>query len=312
MNAAWMRTLTVTLTSTKFKKKFVFGENHLKNQNDLAISVHGYKYMSSLKDSCTISISNLTYSEIVQIIDGQFYDVEVRSGYEKLGSHTIFKGYVIYISNVLNDRMTNTAVLICGSSLVARFGQSRINLSINSGINMYSALKFVCKRAGVPNSNVSQQLKKKIITEVLTTNGSAASWINRLAQSDTSLLINTDEASNSFVSIFDGTKDDSKKIILKSELFNLSGGYPQLNADGLSFFLMPTFNFSCGEVVQLDNSIINIGGGNATENRGYYLDKDGCYVVYEVEYELENRGSNFYQRLLCKSRSLVRNILGDK
>ena len=46
--------------------------------------------MSALKDVCTIKISNLTYSEITQIITGKFFDIEVWCGYKKgTGNHLL-------------------------------------------------------------------------------------------------------------------------------------------------------------------------------------------------------------------------------
>lgn len=131
---AWMRILEVHLTSRLLKRKFIFGTNDDVTDNNLNISITGSKYMSTLKDICTIKIDNLTYDEIIAIIKGQYYDVEVRCGYKDAGSRIIFKGGVLYISNSLNSDKTNTAIILCGSQLVARYGQSRINLTLNSDI----------------------------------------------------------------------------------------------------------------------------------------------------------------------------------
>ena len=53
---AWLRILTINFTSTKLKKKITFGENYKNNKEDLNISVTLNKYMSPLKDSCSIKI----------------------------------------------------------------------------------------------------------------------------------------------------------------------------------------------------------------------------------------------------------------
>ena len=60
---AWKRELKVILTSTLLKKKITFGES---KQTNLRISITGNKYLSSLKDSFTLKITNLTYNEIIQ------------------------------------------------------------------------------------------------------------------------------------------------------------------------------------------------------------------------------------------------------
>lgn len=310
---AWMRILTVTFTSSKLKKKLVFGENYLNNRPDLNIDIVGYKYMSSLKDSCTIRISNLTYNEIVQLIQGEFYSVEVKAGYQSSGTQTIFKGGVLYISNSLGDRKTNTAIILCASDLVAKYGQSRLNLTLNSGINIYSALNFICKRAGIPNTNISTQFKKQFIQDVVNVNDTAASWIDKFATQNNNIIVNSDNLTEGVVMMYDANKSNARVIKLNSDNINLTGGYPQLSKDGLNLSIMPTFSFMCGDVIEVDNSIIDI---SATSNdvsqlsKGYYLDKDGLYTIFEMNYHLQNRGPQFSVNLTCKSRSLISNITG--
>ena len=112
---AWMRILEVTLTSRKMKRQMVFGSNWRNGKDDLNIDIVGNKYMSALKDSCTIKLSNLTYSELIQIISGEFYDVTVKCGYRDANVQTIFDGGVLYISISLDDKKTNTVVILCAS-----------------------------------------------------------------------------------------------------------------------------------------------------------------------------------------------------
>lgn len=313
MANAWMRILEVHLSSTKLKKKYVFGANDTVNSENFSINVQGYKYMSTLKDSCTIKIDNLTYTEVVNIISGEYYDVEVKAGYRSLGAQTIFKGGVLYISNSLNTDRTNTIIILCASQLIAKFGQSRLNLSLNSGINLYSALRFVCKRAGIPNSSISTQFKKKFLQEISNVNNTAASWIDALTQNNTSYIANSDSIVGDTVSIFDANKSNARVIKLKNTFINLNGGYPQLTAEGIRLSIMPTFSFMCGDVIEIDNSIINLPVENKNEvskNYGYYLDKDGQYMITEMTYQLQNRGSDFSINIMGKSRSLISNFSG--
>lgn len=308
---AWMRNLKVTLTSRKLKKQIVFGGNE--DGPNLNIDVRGHKYMSTLKDECTIRISNLTYSEIVRIIDGQFYDVTVEAGYRSSGSNVFFDGGVIYISNSLDDERTNTVIILCGSKLVAKYGQARINLTLNSGINMYSAIKYICKVNGISTANISQQLKKSFLNEPSTVSNSASSWINSFCQENSEYIVNSDSSTGSTLSIFDCTKSNARVIDLTSRLSNLVGGYPQLTNDGLSFSIMPTFNFMCGDVVKMDNSIISLPTNSRKEveqNYGYFLDKDGLYMIYEMDYSFQNRGADFSINILAKKRSLISDYVG--
>lgn len=312
---AWMRILTVTFTSKSLKKSMIFGENYKQDKPDVNIEVQGYKYMSTLKDACTIRITNLTYNEIIQLIQGQFYDVEVKAGYRTIGAQTIFKGGVLYISNSLGDRKSNTVIILCASNLVAKYGQSRLNLTLNSGINMYSALNFVCKRAGVPNSNISTQFKKQFLNDVMSVNNTAASWIDNLCSNNKNYIANTDGTTDSSFSIYDASKSNSRILKLNSKNVEIVGGSPQLTSDGLTFSLMPTLSLMCGDVVQIDNSIISIEVENQSEikkNYGYYLDKEGMYTIFQIRYNLQNRGSAFSYNITAKSRSLISNIIGGK
>lgn len=307
---AWMRVLTVSLSNGK--KKFVYGEQYLQDKRDYNIVVTGFKYMSALKDVCTIQISNLTYSEIVQLIDGKFYQVEVKAGYRTSGSMTIFKGEVLYISNSLGDNKTHIATILCASSLVARFGQSRLNLSLNSGVNMYSAIRFLCKRAGIKDTNISTQYKKLFNKNIDQVNGTAASWIENLAKNNSSYIVNSDEINGAFVSMYDANRSNARVITLRSDNIILTGGFPRLTKEGLILTMMPTFSFMCGDVIKIDNSIIDISAetqNEVKENRGYYLDEDGLYTIYQIDYTLQNRGPQFSIVLTCKSRHLVSNLL---
>lgn len=302
---AWMRILRVTFTSKKYNLKMIF------TQDDLTISIEGDKYMGCLSDSCTIKINNLTYSEIVRLIAGEFYDVVVECGYEDSYLQTIFKGGVLYITNSLNDRKTTITTILCGSELVARFGQTRMNLSLQSGINIYTAVKFVCDRAGIPNSNVSPAFKTKFLQEVMNANDTIGNWIDALAKYDNSMISSSDGSLNSTVMIFDSLIDSQKIIKISENSIDLSGGYPQLDTSGLTLTVMPTMPFHCGEIIQLDPSYINIID-DGTQNTGIFMDPKGQYMIYEMHYTLENRGSSFSVRMLCKSRSLLTNVTSQR
>ena len=187
---AWMRALTITLTSIKLKKQFTFGANYAKNKPDLNIDVSLNKYMSSLKDQAVIRIDNLTYNEMTQIIMGEFFDVDIWCGYRNAAVNKIFSGGVFYISNQLNPNKTHTAIIICTSKMVAKFGQSRLNLTLNSGINIYSAINFICGRAGMPNANISTQFKKQFLDEVMNVNDTSTSWLDKLCNSNKTYIQN--------------------------------------------------------------------------------------------------------------------------
>ena len=74
----WIRQLQVVLTSQKTKSKIVIGDD----DSNLTMKINIYKYMSALKDNATIKITNLSYDVILQIMTGQYYNVEIWAGYK--------------------------------------------------------------------------------------------------------------------------------------------------------------------------------------------------------------------------------------
>lgn len=310
---AWMRALTVTLTSTKLKKQFTFGANYVNNRPDLNIDVTVNKYMSSLKDHAIVRIDNLTYNEITQIVMGEFFDIDIWTGYRNASINKIFSGGVFYISNQLNANKTHTAIIICTSKMVAKFGQSRLNLTLNSGINMYSAINFICRRAGMPNANISTQFKKQFLDEVMNVNDTATSWLDKLCSENTNFIQNADAITGQTFSIFDAAKSNSRVIKLTPGNILLTGGYPRLTTDGLKLTLLPSFAFMCGDVIQIDNSIIDISVTSKSEvskNYAAYFSQKGQYMIYEMNYHLCNRDSDFTLTLLCKNRDRISAYVG--
>lgn len=318
MPKAWMRILQVRLTSTSLKKSMVFGTNWMNGRDDLNIEVSGSKSLSPLKDACTIKISNLTYGEIVSIISGKFYDVEVLCGYRSGSLVSMFKGGVIYISKSMTDIKTGVVTILCASRLIAKYGQSRLNLTLNSGINMYAALNYICKQAGIPNTNISTQFKTKFIDEVTTINTDLATWIDNLTNSNEGWFCNSDGSTNSVISLFDANKSNLRTIKLNKDNIILTGGYPQLTNDGVRLTVMPTFAFMCGDTIEIDNSIIQIPVDDISEisaNYAHFLDKTGeegygRYMIYSMSFNLQNRGSDFSISILAKTRSLISNYIG--
>lgn len=309
---AWMRVLRISLATKSpgqngKNKQLVFEENE--NGVGLAISVNGNKFMSTLKDNCTVKISNLTYTEIVQIITGQFYNIKIECGYKSSGVQTIFEGGVMYISNLRESVDTNTVTILCASHLVASYGQRRINLSFNSGINMYSVINFVCKVGGVPNPNISTQFKKQFLEGIENAhNQTAAEWVNDQTTKNGSYISSSDCIGNSFMTLFDANKSNARVIKLNKDTLLLTNGFPRMTADGLVFSVMPTFAFQCGDTIVMDNSLIQINvtsQSEATKNLGGLLDENGQYMIYEMHYQLENRGQNFFIEIYAKTRSRI-------
>ena len=310
MIRAWRRDLEIILTSEKLHKSLSFGTNWKKGENDFTISVRGTKYLSTLKDNFTIDIENLTYSEVVQLIDGEYYDVEIKAGYKDIGAQTIFKGGVQYISNILGDRKSNTVKIFCANRLVAKFGQSKINLTLNSGINMYGALNTINRRCGMGNVKISDDLKNRIIKDTTTIQTNFANFLDNFTKNN-NLVINGDSSLLNTEYNLWSPRSQEKIIELRNDTFVLTGGYPTFNSEGAHLMLIPTYNFMPGDIIKLDNSILDLGISSSSEissNAAYYLDNEGKYYITQIDYDLNNRDNNFQLSILAKSYTYYKQL----
>lgn len=303
---AWMRVLHVTLISEKLNRSMTIGADKDVNPT---INVTGHKYLSPLKDSCTIEISNLSYAEIVQIINGQYFDAYVRCGYVGSVEMTIFKGGVLYITNDIDEVHSNVVTILCASQIVAKLSQSRLNLSFNSGINLYSAIKFICDTSGIKNGHIDDALRKTYINDIISANDSVGGWIERLSTQFDGTFANTSGGGGADLSVMNVFKSNVRLIKINEQTISLTNGKPRLSSDGLKITVMPTFEFNPGDVISIDNANVNLSGFGPYENIEPFLDKDGQYMIFEMNYKLENRGSAFSIELLCKARQMFTTYL---
>lgn len=305
-NYAWMRVLHVTLISEKLNRSMTIGADKIINPT---ISIDGHKYLSPLKDSCTIEISNLSYAEIVQIIDGQYFDAYVRCGYVDSMEMTIFKGGILYITNDTDEVHSNVVTILCASQVVAKLSQSRLNLSFNSGINLYSAIKFLCDTSGIKNGHIDDALRQTYLNDIISANDSVGGWLERLSTQFNGTYVNTAGGGGSDLSVMNVFKSNARVIKINEKTISLTNGKPKLSSDGLKITVMPTFEFNPGDVIQIDNANVNLSGFGPYENIEPYLDKDGQYMIFEMNYKLENRGGAFSIELLCKARQMFTSYL---
>ena len=308
---AWKRDLQVIFTSERLKRSVVFGNRPFVNVN---ISIDGSKHLSVLKDEFTVRISNLTYREIIDLISGQYYDIEIIAGYHSLGGgKSVFKGGVLYISQEMGDAKTTTAIILCTNKLIAKYGQTRLNFTLNSGINMYAALKYVCDKAKIPNSNISEALKDKVVNNALAANASVGSILQNLADMS-DIVISSDEQNGATLSMWNPAKLDRNKIVLSEKDIMISGGYPRISSDGVRLTILPTVQISPGDVIKIDNSLIDLSISSRQDiykNASYYLDSNGEYMVYDLQYSLQNRGPAFHISIVARSRDIVKTAIGE-
>lgn len=309
MNKSWIRILQVTLISTKLGRQLTFGSINQFDGWEPTIEVKGYKYIGFMKDNCTVTISNLDYSKIVEIMSGEYFDIRIDCGYKNGSIFTVFKGSVLYISNNVDNRETNVVTILCGSELLGRFSKNRLKLNFNNGVNLYSAIEFMCRLQGIKQTSISTNLKTRFIEEIMNVNDNSSGFLETLMGLNGAFVGNSDASLNATFSFFDASKSSHRLITLGNNMIDITNGHPHLNEDGLTLTVSPTQNYLCTDVIKIDNSIIGLEEvtsiNQLSKMYGMYLDKDGQYMIYQIQYALENRGSAFSFNLTCKSRALI-------
>lgn len=307
----WMRQIEVRLYSQLNNSKIVYGGT---SDSQLDITVKGNKYLSSLKDNGTITISNLTYAEITKLILGQYYKIEIWAGYRTQSLQRYFKGSVSYISDKIRARRDNETYILFASDMVAAYSQQRMNLTLNSGINLYSAFRYICLTNGIDSSHLPDSLKQQFLSEVTQNYGTAATLVDQIAQNTNTFSLDTDNATDGCGVINCTDLSDKRQIKINPNTINFSKGNPTLDKDGLHMTLLPTFCFRPGDIIIIDNAIIDVSISDANQVastfKSNYLDANGAYMIMELDYVFQNRGPEFGINVRARSLNIIKNIVG--
>lgn len=309
----WMRQIEIRLYSQLTKKKIVFGGD---SPSQLTISVKGAKYLSALKDKGTVAISNLTYAQITELILGQYDDIEIWAGYRTQQLQCYFKGAVSYISDKIQARRDNTCYILYASKMVASYSKSRMNFNLNSGINLYSAFNYICLTNGISPSHLPQSLRQEFLSEVTENYGTPATLADQLAANTSQFTIDTDPSIDGGGVINCTNIADKRQIRINQDSINFTKGNPTLDKDGLHITILPTFCFKPGDIIIIDNAIIDVSISDANQVastfKSNYLDSNGAYMVMEVNYDFANREKTFEINLKCRALSIIANVVGAK
>lgn len=307
----WMRQIEVRLTSNITKRRIVFGGT---DKNQLSISIKGNKYLSALKDNGVISISNLTYAQIVELIIGEYYNLEIWAGYRTQDLQCFFKGAVSYISDKIQARRDNTCYILFASQMVASFSRARMNLNLNSGINLYAAINYICLTNGIGTSHLPNSLRNEFIKEVISAYGTPATLCEQLANNTGKFSLDTDNSIDGAGVVNCTTFEDKRQIRINPDTINFTKGNPTLDKDGLHMSLLPTFCFKPGDIIYIDNSILDVSISDANQLsstfKSNYLDANGAYMIIELDYNFENRGTTFEINIKARSLNIIANITG--
>lgn len=319
-NLCWIRDLRVEFISQKYGDKLVFGDQESSNYT---IKIEGTKYVSGVKDKGTITISNLSYATMLRLMEGEYYQVNIMAGYKSQGScFYVFKGYVAYISQKINPHRDWECYIIFASKMVAQYSIRRINWTMNSGVNMYAMMRYITLQCGIPNSTINDSLKNYYFSQVSAYYTTPADLVDQIAGNQGPFLVDNDDTDGSGV-VNVSTINDKRWIRINKDTVNFASGLPKITSDGVNIKLLPTLNFKPGDILiinnaLLDGSIPDAEGVSSTFTTNYFdttfknsdHPQDGTYMIIEVKYTLENRGSNYVYDIQARGLSIITNITG--
>lgn len=315
---AWMRKMQITLTSKTIKEgnnTLVFGDTADDNPINFNINISGSKHLAPLKDNGVVTISNLEYDTIAKIMMYKYFIIEIKIGYGSVENmFTIFKGEVSYISQKIHSKHDTSTYITFASTMVASYSQKRINFNFNSGINIYAALNYIFRTNGNQKVDIDKSLKSEFLEGTINAYNSPATVISQiLNQTGNSQLVTTADGSLS-CNVFTASNVGRTPIILiNPNIINITKGNPTIEGQMLSVTLLPIINFRTGDVIQIDNFLINTYIDNAesvpNEFKSNYIDRNGQYVIMEIQYTFQNRGDTFEYKIKARAKGLFRNIL---
>lgn len=288
-------------------------------KDNLHVKIDGEKYPASNQDKGHLTIYNLDYSTILEIINGEYYGIRIYVGYQTQGDNIplIFDGAVSYISNKIHDHHDTECYIAYASKLVANWSQARMNLALNSSINVYSAIKMTLMRAGINPSQMSidETLKNYSIDNTSFHEGKVPTVLDSVQESQKGGVyqIATDAVLGTVVDVT-STKG-KRKIKLDGRTIPIGSGNPRVTTEGLVITLLPVYNYRIGDILEVDNSIIDISTGDSDVSQYFnpnYMDSNGMYMIYHMSYSFDNFGDAFSYNIKARSLEITYNLTGTK
>lgn len=308
---SWRRILRIELISAKLNSKIVIGD---KEEENLAITVNGTKFPAMLKDKGVISIMNLDYSTILKIQIGEYYKIRIFAGYK--GSNfanpatgfEVFNGSVAYISVKIKSRFDWECYINYASDVVAQYSQNRMNLAFNSSINVFTAIDYVCGANGMKSYTIDPDLKNQFINQVNEYFDKASTILDSTTMNAGTYLIGSDGTDGN---VIDVTSTNGKRVLkLNAKTIPIINGNPTVSSDGLHMTLLPLFNFKVGDIIEIPNEILDISSNSAEAyENGFnpnYIDKNGRYMILEINYQLGNRSDTFQYQIKGRALSIIK------
>lgn len=310
MAKCWMRVIKVELISRITNSLLVFGDDETDN---LRITITGTKYPATNKDKGIIKLYNLTYNTLFKIMYGEYYKVRIYAGYRGGNIVKIFDGAVAYISNAIHSAHDWECYINFASDVVANYSQKRINFNLNSSINYWTALDQICRAAGINDAHIDENLKDYVLTE---TQAGYKSFSTILDSNTFNIngeyMLNTDGVG----SVIDITTLKGKRVInIDTSKILIGGGNPRVSSEGLEMQLIPNFDYRVGDILHIDNSILNVSINSADVTSQFptnYMDTNGLYMIKELNFTLENRGDTFMYNVKARAVDWIKQFINEE
>lgn len=332
---AWMRKIVVRLIADNGANRqtiLTFGED----DDNLAMSITGSKYLSPMKDEFVVAIKNVPTDSaevsVLSIRDIAFRYITIEAGYVD-ATMQIFNGYIVYISSKEEDNgKTTTMTIVCSGSYTYNALRGK-TFTLRKGTDYKTALMFAAKMSGIPQHQISltDTLRFKRLQKDTTFDGSIMSILIELQNQDKNLFVHCDFTSQTKFQIWDAVTYTPRFFELTADNIILTNGFPQVEDQGVRFTCLPTFNFIPGdEVIFNDASFINrsieslssyqsspypdvfVGAVSPLETDSDRIKEiesvKGHYFIKELQYKLENRGQAYEIQLKCYAKSLYESL----
>ena len=311
----WMRYLYLEFTNENGQVMGIGGYD-----DSLSIVVKGTKTLASVGDSATINIYNLPMVTLLKLIQGKYtQSIKIYCGYYNTNKIKIFDGGVSYLEEGKSDKNTSVLKLQCANRLISDKLQTRLSLSLNSGINMYRAIEEITQAFGVSGQiEIDEYLKEDELKGALSKYATLRDWIEAVISSSSKNrdYAVTSDAKSGIATVMGYRKMGSgDTYVINTNSVNLQS-FPTISSDGLSITLSPIYNMTPGDIISIDNTTSSLISALDSENtymgNQKYLDKDGLYNIREMTYSLNNRSDSFEVEVLAISRSLLQTVMkGD-
>ncbi len=310
----WMRRVKLIFKSKTNNTEIVVGDNSSDNLN---ISIEGSKSPACVSDKGVITIYNLNYNIINQIIIGKYYILDIWVGYRGLkGEGTMFNiysGEVTYISQKIQSHKDYVCYIAYGSKTLAAYSQNRINFGLNSSINVYSAVDQVLRKTGMDMNyvNIDDELKNRVLREFEYAYGTASTILDSSTLNQSGdYVISSDGTDGCLIDVT--TVSGKRRIPITRDM--IMNGNPTVSSAGLQINLLPVMNFKVGDILQIDNGYVDISTSQADVKSVFnpnYMDTNGEYMIINLNYTFQNRGNSFGYSIKARALDIIAKVSSE-